>query len=252
MTKNDWDAASNILDPLHRTYDELRPSFDEAFKNEVLSNKGFKSTWEERSISASRDASRMMFCDGHVLVEAGDPVWYAVPNHEDRDRFDLFIGHSALDRRNSTHDCTPGPDRGVRLTSARLSRAFGLGEMESTFRSLRGRTIRYRSEIIARQDLTPGPAAELCARAMAHHLWEIARWHPDLRIAMPAVAEAKGGPPNSLPCRQMIKQLASLQDTILNNNLSFLITDALEIVERLNALDGLGEEDDAALGALMV
>jgi hypothetical protein len=253
LTKKDWDAASAILDPSRRTYDVLRYSYEDFLKDKVISKKGFKSTWNEQSSSAERDASRMIFCGGHVLVEAGDPIWYAVPDHETRDNFDLFIGHSALDRRNGKGYSTPGPDRGVRLTSARLARAFGLGEVETALRSLRARNIRYRSEIVATQDLATGPAAELCARALAHHLWEISRHHPDLRVAMPIVADTRGNPPpEALPYREMLEQLVSFQNSDLKESFSFLITDAHKILERLSASERFAEVDDAALAALAV
>jgi hypothetical protein len=252
LTRNDWDAASAILDPLRRTYDLRRPSTDEFFNNTSISKKGCSSTRVERSNGAERDASRMIFCEGRVLVEAGDPVWYAVSDDETRDGFGLFIGHSALDRRNGAGYSTPGPDRGVRLTSARLARAFGLSEIEARLCSLRARRIRYKSEITATQNRATGPAAELCARAWAHYLWEIAWRYPDLRKAMPAVADAAhpNPPPEALPHRQMLEQLVSIQDSNLEKRLSFLITDAHQILERLRALEGLAEEDDAALARL--
>jgi hypothetical protein len=250
MAKNDRETASAILDPSHRTYDELRPTFEEFFENRVVREKGFRSAWSERSVGAEREASRMIFCEGHVLVEAGDPVWYALLVHETRDSYDLFIGHSALDRRNAAGYSTPGPDRGIRLTSARMARAFGLDEIEAAFGSLSGRLIQYKSEIVARQDLSTGPAAELCARALAHYLWEKARWYPGLRCAIPAIASAHGAPPEELPVRQMMEQLAMYQDPYENRNISFLITDARRILERLSALERLAEEDTTALAAL--
>jgi hypothetical protein len=250
MVKNDWETASAILDPSHRTYEELGPTFEEFFKNKVVRKKGFRSAWSDRSVGAERDASRMIFCEGHVLVEAGEPVWYAVPDRETRDSFDLFIGHSALDRRNVPSYSTPGPDRGIRLTSARMARAFGLGEIEPIFGAMSGHLIQYKSEIMARQDRATGPAAELCARALAHYLWEIARWHPDLRRAIPAIATAHGAPPEELPVRKMLEQLAMYQDPHDNRNISFLITDAHRLLERLSASEGFAEEDTSALAAL--
>ena len=98
---------------------------DEYFKDIVIREKGSSSTWAQQAAKAHRDASRIMFCQGRVLVDAGEPVWYVVPGQNARDDLDLLVGHSSLDWRESAGYFTPGPHRHVRLASAFHGRAFG-------------------------------------------------------------------------------------------------------------------------------
>jgi hypothetical protein len=258
LTETNWDIASAILDPLHRTYRFHGVNEHEFFKGlEIRENKG-QSTFEQQFASAHRDASRMLFCKGHVLVEGGDPVWYFVPRKDARDGVDLVAGPSSLDRREAAGYFTPGPDRHVRLASAWRGHAFGLAEIEAAKEiwTEHEPAIHVKSEIVARIDRPAASAADLCSRALAEHLWDIAWMHPDLRKAMPAVAKAShpNPAPETLPYREMLQQLISLEDYYLRRNLSHLIGHAHEILGRLASVDclPLTEEDDAALAALGV
>jgi hypothetical protein len=258
LVENDWNVASAILDPMHRTYRFHGLTADEYFKDIVIREKGSSSTWTQQVAKAHRDASRIIFCQGRVLVDAGEPVWYVVPSENARDDLDLLVGHSSLDWRESAGYFTPGPQRHVRLASAFHGRAFGLAEIEAAtddLIKLSGR-ICVRSKIVSTFDRPAVPAAELCARALAEHLWDIAWMHPDLRKAMPAVALARhpDPAPEMLPYREILEQLISLQDTYLKRNLAHLRDHAREILGRLRTVGApsLAEEDDAALAALSV
>jgi hypothetical protein len=233
--KRYWDGASAVLDPMRRTYNLPGPSAKEFFGNMLIREDKFVSTWKDQSKGAEWDASRVIFCEGHVLVDAGDPVWYAV-HHAPTRSFDLFIGHSNLDRPNTDVYFTPGPDRGIRMTCARLGRAYGIDEFEAGVRSLGGASnIHRRSEIVATSNRSTASAADICARALAQYLWEIAWRYPDLRKAMPSVANAgnREPPPETLPHRQMLEQLVCFEDRTLTRSFSFLIADAQRILERL-------------------
>jgi hypothetical protein len=256
LAKRYWDAASAVLDPMRRTYYLSGPSAKEFFADMLIREDKFVSTRMEQSKSAEWDASRLIFCGGHVLVDAGEPVWYAV-HHAPTRTFDLFVGHSNLDRPNTDGYFTPGPDRGVRLTSARLARAYGLDEFEARMRSLGGENeIRRHSKIIAMSNRSTASAANLCTRALAQYLWEIAWRYPDLRKAMPSLANASNRkpPPEALPQRAMIQQLVSFEDPALTRSLSFLIADAQRILERLamSECPPLTNEEDAAVGELAI
>lgn len=51
---------------------------------------------EQQAKEAERDASRMIFCGDRVLVEAGDPVWYAILDRGEG-RFDLTTASKVED-----------------------------------------------------------------------------------------------------------------------------------------------------------
>jgi hypothetical protein len=144
------------------------------------------------------------------------------------------------------------------LASAWRGHAFGLAEIEAAKEiwTEHEPAIHVKSEIVARIDRPAASAADLCSRALAEHLWDIAWMHPDLRKAMPAVAKAShpNPAPETLPYREMLQQLISLEDYYLRRNLSHLIGHAHEILGRLASVDclPLTEEDDAALAALGV
>jgi hypothetical protein len=89
-------------------------------REEGDSDKGERWAW------AQRNATRVVFCGGEVLVEAGEPVFYALPY---QGGVDIEIGPSAWDRRNERH-AMPGPDREQRRDCARRGLAFGIDELE--------------------------------------------------------------------------------------------------------------------------
>lgn len=256
LVKRYWDGASAAFDPMRRTYNLPGPSADEFFASLPIRQDKFVSTRKEQSESAERDASRIIFCEGYVLVDAGEPVWYAV-HHAPTRMFDLFIGHSNLDRANTDGYSTPGPDRGSRMTCARLGRAFGLDEFDVCVRSLGGEgNIRRHNEIVSMSERVSASAADVCVRALAQYLWEIAWRYPDLRKAMPSVANASHPkpPPEMLPHRQMLQELVGFEDPRLTRGLSALISDAQRILERIAMSEAppLTDEEQDAVALLAV
>jgi hypothetical protein len=258
LTETDWEAASAILDPLHRTYRYHGVTEQEFFRDLEIRKDMGSSTFDQRTACAHRDASRMLFCQDRVLIEGGDPVWYFIPREDARDRFELVAGPSSLNRRAAAGYFTPGPDRHVRLTCAWRGHAFGLAEIEAAMEVCTEHepAAHVKSEIEASTDRPAASAADLCARALCEHLWDIAWMHPDLRKAMPAVEKAShlNPAPEMLPYREMLQQLVSLQDRYLRRNLSHLILTARATLGRLDAAESqpLAEEDDAALADLRV
>lgn len=255
MAAVDWDRTNAILDPLGRTYAFAGPTHDEYFRDlPFRTDKGYESGFDSQLNQARRDVARVLFVDDTVFVEAGDPVWYAVANDRKRDSFDLVIGHSALDRRNNHISFMPGPDLGIRLTSARLGRAIGLNELASGLEDLAAGEIQYRSTVEATGVHTAGPTEDLCARALTQYLWEIAWMYPDLRKAVPDLAKAsnRSPPPASLSHLNILRQLISSSE--LPNFSRHLVADARKIVESIDrrGCSATKEDDEAAIASFAI
>jgi hypothetical protein len=202
----------------------------------------------------------VIFCENRVLVDAGDPVWYAVLDERVR-RFNLFIGHSDLDRSHSDRPhgagfFTPGPDRGVRIGCGRLSHAFGLGEMSFALQTIADLNYGFRlgSEIVALSDHVPGPAGEPCVRASAQYLRDIARWRPDLRKATPELQDTSRAEARSdiRSDTVLLQSFVSPGDPALRNGHARLVVDARKVLDRLAPHEPLAEADEAALSTLGV
>ncbi|MDB6166639.1 MAG: hypothetical protein JWQ83_1779 [Lacunisphaera sp.] len=233
LAKNDWARASAVLDPLGRTYAHFGQTFDEAFPDGVKTFDPGDRDLQARQVR--EDAARLAFLDGVVHVQAGEPVWYAVLNRETRWGFELVIGPTSLDRkdREGCHmDCA---DRGTRLTSARLGRAFGLNELEEGLRWLAPDAVHTVSDVISMGIHDPSPAAEICAVAWAQYLWEVAWRFPDLRRLIPAVANAKNNrpPPADLPYLDMLETFVTSEGTEAVRGLPPTFAKAHLLLERL-------------------
>jgi hypothetical protein len=260
LVASDWERASRVLDPMHRTYYLNGPSFEEFLDSTKVSDGKFASDRELQAKQAEWDASRVIFCEDRVFVEAGDPVWYAVLDESAR-HFDLFISHSDLDRAHSDRKhgagyYTTGPDRSVRICCGRLSRAFGLGEMSFALQAITDLNYGFRlgSEIVALSDHVPGPAAELCVRASAQYLRDIARWRPDLRKAMPELQDTSRAEARSDTRSDtiLLQSFVSRGDPALRKGHAHLVADARKVLDRLASHEPLAKEDEAALSTLGV
>lgn len=255
MVEHDWETASAILDPLHRTYRLCHRGDAEFFRRIEVREDKDRSTFDLQFAGAHRDASRLLFCGEDVLVEGGDPVWYFVPSAQDRKSIDLVLGPTTLNRRNAAGYSVPGPERHVRLSSGWNGHAFGLAEVEAAKEGWAPeQAINVRSEIAVRHYRPTTSAADLCARAIAEHLWDIAWMYSGLRQAVPAVANAnhRFPAPEFPEYREMVRQLVSQRNPELSRNLSRLIASAKTILDRLEPSGPTDEDDDAALAALGV
>jgi hypothetical protein len=211
------------------------------------SDKGERWAW------AHRNALRVVFCGDEVLLECGEPVFYAVSCPGG---VKVEIGPAAWDRWNESH-ALPGPDRAERIDCARRGLAFGLDEFETEVRILtdRGNGVHLRTEIETVHPChRPDTAALLCERALAEFLWEEARrqeyWTEPLRGNVPAIAGG-GEPDSTLVHRQVLEQLAACKGPAMREFFRELRA-ARDILHRLNSLASgrLSEEDDAALAGL--
>jgi hypothetical protein len=258
LAANDWERTSRVLDPMHRTYYLGAETLDDFLGRRRVSKGRFRSDREQQAAQAQRDASRIIFCEDRVFVEAGDPIWYAVFDRRAR-RFDLVIGHSELDRSHvdRPHGAgffTPGPDRHARIDCGRSSLAFGLAEMPLALRTLADLSCEFRfgSEIVALSDHVPGPAAELCVRASAQHLREIAWMRPNLRNAMPELADRSRANARSdiRSDAELLGHFVSREHPALRIDHASEVAAARKALDRLAAQEPLAEQDEAALSAL--
>ncbi|MGO4510170.1 hypothetical protein AB4Z51_24450 [Bradyrhizobium sp. 2TAF36] len=200
---------------------------------------------------------RLAFCGNQVLVEAGEPVFYAVPS---RGGVEIDVGPSAWDRCKQ-RDELPGPDRQQRREAARKGLAFGLGEVEGGLRVLADngfgvhRTADIEILICASET---GAAALLCARALAEFLWEEAGhdgfWTDALKRSVRAIANsgAPGASAQDLVHRDVLEQIAWSNDTVVLREYFKEVRAARDILARWKVLgiSGFAAKDDAALALL--
>jgi hypothetical protein len=259
LAATDWNRASHVLDPMRRTYYLDASSVEVFMAHRRVSEGKFWSGHEQQANQAAWDASRMIFCGDRVLVEAGEPVWYAVLD-ERAGRFDLLVGHSDLDRSHADRPhgagfFTAGPDRNARIACGRLSLAFGLGETfaQQTISDL-GHDFRFGSEIVALSERVPAPgaAAKLCVRASAQDLREIAWMNPDLRRAMPELADtSRAHERTDLDSDTLLlRHFVGRDVPALRRGHAQRVADACKVLDRWAAYEPLAERDEAALAAL--
>jgi hypothetical protein len=218
------------------------------------------STNGERWARAHIGASRMMFCEGKVFVEAGEPVYYLVHSAV-RGAFDVVVGPSALDRRGASTVGVPGPSAPARLECARRGTAFAIGEVDEEIRTLldRGNSVSGRPKVETVLPChAPDTAALSCARAMAEFLWSEAKregyWTDSLRRSVPILARTRDADATTedLPYREVLEQLASSKDMAVRNEFFNEIRDARDVLRRLRSFGHgtLAEDDEAALTGL--
>ncbi len=251
LAKNDWESAAAVLDPLGRTYDGVRQTFEQYFDGRGV--KDFRCDREIQALQVRSDAARLMSFGGALYVDAGEPVWFAIFNNETRGSFDLVAGPSSLDRRDRNGCRMPCADRGTRITAARLGRAYGLDELEQLLPRLDASEVRREAQIHSTGIFQAGSAAVMCATAWAHYLWEVAWRYPDLRKLISAVAQAKSNrpPPANLPYREMLQQFVEEAVNIESWRLPGSLSEAELILARLASVENSCDPTmDAAIGAL--
>lgn len=203
-------------------------------------------------VQASR--LRLAFCGNQVLVEAGEPIFYAVPS---RGGLEICVGPSAWDRCKQRGEL-PGPDRQKRREAARQGLAFGFGELDSGLRVLADNGIGVHQsadiEILSCASET-GAASFLCARALAEFLWEEAG-HEGLRadvLKRSVRAIADSGLPKAsahdLVHRDVLEQIATSGNAIVAREYFNEVRAARDILARWKVLgiSGFAPKDEAAL-----
>ncbi|MBM7486107.1 MULTISPECIES: hypothetical protein [Bradyrhizobium] len=258
LASANWERASRVLDPTSRTY-YLDASSAEVFLAQRRVSKGkFWPECEPQERQAKHDASKLMFCGDYVYVAAGDPVWYAICD-EAAGRVDFVIGHSDLDRYYLDRPYgvgffTPGPDRKNRISCGRRSHVFGLDEVSSALPALAesGHEPRFGSEIVSLSEHHPraSAAAELCVRASAEHLREIAWRKPELRKAIPELEDTSRDGQTDLPADKSLLARFVESRPALRKPYEQPIVEAQAVLDRLARHECLADDDEAALASL--
>jgi hypothetical protein len=210
---------------------------------------------DDQFLRTSRGAARVVFCDGHVFVNAGAPIWYVAVSTV-RDRLDAWLGHDALDRVK-TRVWTAGPDGHMQRYCCEHGRAYGLAEIDSEIKRLTGAQTQvcFRSRIEILMDLhLPEGAALLCARTLIESIWRSAVHSETMRAAVPLLgaAAAMKAVPKDLNFFRVLSQFSTFEDRTMTRTYWPSIVAARELVRRLEAFGctPLASEDDEALGAL--
>ncbi|MFQ3451809.1 hypothetical protein PMN64_00575 [Bradyrhizobium sp. UFLA01-814] len=225
-----------------------------------------KSTKDDQWKKARVGASKVVFCDSTVLVAAGPPVYYGIRSGLDRKVIDIEVGPSELDLVDAGDNFRErgktgiyGPTVSARRWAAKRALAIGPHELdrERHLFDRRDSSVRGIHQI---EELLPAPPAgpQTCARALAEWLWRGMRkdgdWDswPWIRPYVPCLADADGRAeyPHDLPHRRVLEDFAAVDWTSLTSNLAQEAEDAREILRRLDLINGLDEDDDAALGRL--
>jgi hypothetical protein len=123
------------------------------FCNEFPTYKYSESNRDDQVVKTLRGAARLVFCDGHVFVKAGAPIWYVAEIPACK-RLDVSLGHEAVDRVK-TSVWTAGPDGHMQRYYCEYGLAYGLTEIESEIERLAGAhtEVRFRSRIEILMDL---------------------------------------------------------------------------------------------------
>src|SRR6202022_1357858 len=141
LESGDWDVLV-ALDPSFVECTEARPlyPFPTEFKpveEEIPNHRG------DRLAAAQRGASRTIYCGEGVFVEAGEPVFYAVPSINDPKCLLLHVGVSDMAREGTEVSFSlPGPSRSLRKEYARRGLALGISELENELCALERRGYR--------------------------------------------------------------------------------------------------------------
>jgi|GEM_PF-5664469 hypothetical protein len=209
---------------------------------------------------AQRGASTTMICCDRVFVQAGEPIFYAVP-------YDHYAGKGLAIRpgvSDPRRECSgnfhaePGPSRSHREESALRGFAFGIGEIDEAIPALqaRGYAIKRLGDVDVLLDRHGAQTAPLiCARELARHLFVESEAKPRglrLREAIPVVGSAKTKDEVDDRCVDALWQLCSSRDPVVAFGFRGEIRTAKQILGRLgiNPDEALAPEDDEALAAL--
>lgn len=212
LEHQDRQAFHALFDPLSRTSRSAEQTYDDLFFGK--SGRVMRSNRDDRRQQVDYDAARIAIFGDAVFVEAGEPVWYVVRDRSRSSVYNVCPGHSSLDRRDDGRFSTPGPALGVRQTTARLGRAFGLNEIGAGLAELRPTELRYSAEVSPTGFYECSSSSDLCAQALVRYLWELACGAPQLRKLFPQLKGARPSvaPPRDLSYRSVLQEFASSTD----------------------------------------
>ncbi|MCG6205801.1 hypothetical protein LPW26_14205 [Rhodopseudomonas sp. HC1] len=247
LERQDRQVFDALLDPLSRTSRSAEQTYDDFFFGK--SGRVIRSDRDDRRQQVDYDAARIAIIGEIVFVEAGEPVWYVVRDRSRSSVYDLCPGHSSLDRRDDGRFSTPGPALGVRQTTARLGRAYGLNEIDAGLEELRPAEVRYSAEVRPTGLYECSSSSDLCAQALVRYLWELAWGAPQLRKLFPQLKRAAPSvaPPRDLSYRSVLRDFASSTDPKINFH--NIIDDARTILARWDR-QATEQVDDDVIGQL--
>lgn len=210
----------------------------------------------EQLARVQRAATGIMFCGDSVLVEAGEPIWFAQTSPLE-DCVEFRIGCSSLDRTGSIDHDLPGPSVGWRRSLGSDGRAFDLAEFESQKERLLGE-IKNRS-VSSRIETWSGPqpidtGARFCQRALVRLLVHRTRerasiWWP-LREKLPTLDRMRGPEDctKDSDCRDVLLEFVEVDDI----DGMFGVATARDIIRRNHSFQNrtLSAEDDDFLASL--
>jgi hypothetical protein len=244
--EGDWYALNALDVPFHHAKYRSEDDFF-ATKPRLLS-----SEYEEQWKKAHRGASKMLFCDSRILVEAGPPNYYGI--RETRSAMSIMVGPSSLERIRSD-DPLFGPDVREGIWSAQQGLAFEAQEFEREKPYLESRAdavdILFHIEDVLQVPVQP-TAPRKCARALAMVLWQARTTR--LRECLPSLASADQDecPEDPALHRALVEEFAVLDLDIIIISFTERPDDAREILRRLDLVGypALSDEQEAALANL--
>jgi hypothetical protein len=244
--EGDW-LAHHALDvsPYYATYGS---------EDEFLATKPRQlgSNCEEQWSKAHWGASKVLFCDSTVLVEAGAPNYYGI--RETRSAMSLEVGPSSLERIRG-NDPLFGPGIHTRKWAAQQGLAFEAQELEreKPFLESRAESVDFHffiEEIL--QMPIPQIAPWKCARALAMAIWQAKTEPLEEDLPSLALADQDECPEDPALHRALLEEFAIMNPEIRLDDVTARPDDAREILRRLDIVGypALPDEDEAALDGI--
>ena len=240
-------------------YSIQRPSVED-FLDEHPKSRLVGSTLDTQLNRVNHGAARLAFCDGAVLVDAGQPLYYAIEPWDGGD-IEILAGPSSLDPAPDEGYRLPGPDLFRRRASAAKGLAFGtegLSQFEGLLaeRKLSER-LSFRIENLLQHSDEVAPFT--CARALAERLWRGvasgSAWDwPWLRRYVPSLAKAGEADASidGMSHRRALEEFVAVDWATVTSQLSQEVSSARQILSRLDEIghSPLSKDDDDALSGL--
>jgi len=210
---------------------------------------------------AHQGANETIIFGNGVFVEAGEPIFYAVPDERDPKSLALQIGVSHTSREcGGTNLSEPGVALLDRKSSARRGHAFGIDELDEGLFALseRGYRLHHRSrvDVLIKQHRAE-TAPLLCARELAEFLFDesfgLNRKAEGLRANVPVIHAADDAQEVGGLSVATLEQLRSSCDAIVAYEFLRERRDAAAILKRLDSLGHgatLDPVDDTAIATL--
>jgi len=200
--------------------------------------------------AVQRGASKAIYCGEAVFVEAGEPIFYAVPSDDDPKHLVLKVGSSDMTRESTERSRSlPGPYKSHRKSCARRGLAFGPSELEDGLCALeqRGYRILRASKIEAMlEEPNAETAPQICAQELAEFLFTESTRDDErgdrLRLKLPVLSSIADTREARDRCIEILNEI--------NSSIDPVVAFSLLVEERRSASSILRRIDDAALRSL--